>query len=231
MFDELSTPAPPQRLLVLQGSFLFNAFCKLRSGQWTLVHPGAVSDVQSAKEKSSLSPSFCETTRERPKLKTIYLYLSIYLSIYLIYLSIFDLSIYQSIFHLSIYLYGAGGFTYLSIYLSTYLFVCLSIYSAILPSIYLSIYLFIKLCIYLAISPSIYLSIYRRIYLFSYLSVYLPIYLRDVCDVVNAIRPDRHNQHRQRLVQCPLAFRDVCDVDNASRPGQHNRHRQRLVQF
>ena len=40
-------------------------------------------------------------------------------------------------------------------------------------------------------------------YLFSYLSVYLLIYLRNVCDVVNAIRPDRHNRRRQRLIQCP----------------------------
>ena len=160
MFDELSTPAPPQRLLVLQGSFLFNAFCKLRSGQWTLVHPGAVSDVQSAKEKSSLSPSFCETTRERPKLKTIYLYLSIYLSIYLSNLSIYFRLVYLSVYFSSVYLFIRCGRIYLSIYLS----ICLSIYSAILPSIYLSIYLFIKLCIYLAISPSIYLSIYLTIY-------------------------------------------------------------------
>ena len=59
--------------------------------------------------------------------------------------------------------------TYLLIYLSTYLSVCLSIY----PPIYLFIYLSTYLSPYLSIYPSIYLSIF----LFSCLSIYLSLYL------------------------------------------------------
>ena len=87
---------------------------------------------------------------------SIYLYLSIYLSVCLsIYLSVY-LSICLSI--------------YLSIYLSLPWYYChgwlgvknqLSIYPSIHPSIHLSIHPSIYLSIYLSIHPSTYLSIYR----------------------------------------------------------------------
>ena len=76
----------------------------------------------------------------------IYIYISVYLSIYLSYLilSYFILSypILSYPTYLSIYL-----FVCLSIYLSVYLSICLSMYL----SIYLSVYLSIYLCIYLSI--------------------------------------------------------------------------------
>ena len=84
----------------------------------------------------------------------VYFLLSIYLSIFFIFL-------------LSIY------FLYSSIYLSSYLSIRLSIFF-ILLSIYLSTFIII-LSIYFLYS-SIYLSIFLLIYLSIYLSVYLSIY-------------------------------------------------------
>ena len=70
---------------------------------------------------------------------------------------------------------------YLSICLSVYLFIDLSIYRSTYLSTYLpiclSIYLSNYLSAYLPISQSIYLSIHLSIYRSIYLSIYLPIYL------------------------------------------------------
>ena len=106
----------------------------------------------------------------------MYIYLSIYLSIFrpvpcdgcnLIYLSIY----------ISIYMY-----IYLSIYLSVYLYVKEEMFPSeqILPILYLSIYLSIYLSFYL----SIYLYIYLSIYLYIYLSIYRPV----PCDGCSLIR-------------------------------------------
>ena len=77
----------------------------------------------------------------------IYIYISVYLSIYLSYL----------ILSYPILSYPTLP-TYLSIYLSVYLSICLSIYLSIYVSIYLSVCLSIYLCIYLSIYLAIYLS-------------------------------------------------------------------------
>ena len=85
------------------------------------------------------------------------------------------ISIYRSIY-LSIapstYLY-----IYSSIYLCLYLSIDLSTYLSIYSSIYLSLYLSIALSTYLSIYSSIYPSIALSIYLQLYLSIYSSIYL------------------------------------------------------
>ena len=83
----------------------------------------------------------------------LFIYHSIYLSLYL--------SITLSIYH--------------SVYLSLYLSISLSIYHSIYLSLYLSITLSIHhsiyLSLYLSITPSIYLSVYLSIYHYFYLSI------------------------------------------------------------
>jgi len=87
-----------------------------------------------------------------------FVYLSMCLSVYLFYLSIY-ISVHLSIF-LSVYL---------SICLSVYLSICLSVYLSICLSVYLSICLYE----YLSIYPSFYLSICLSVYCSICLSVCL----------------------------------------------------------
>jgi len=91
-----------------------------------------------------------------------FVYLSMCLSVYLFYLSIY-ISVHLSIF-LSVYL---------SICLSVYLSICLSVYLSICLSIYLSI----CISVYLSIFLSVYLSIGLLFYLFICLSFQLSICL------------------------------------------------------
>jgi hypothetical protein len=94
---------------------------------------------------------------------SIFLFLSIWHSVFLfIYLSIY-LSVFLSIF--------------LSIYLSFYLSIFLSIYRSFFLFIYLCIYLSFFLSIYLSIFLSIFLSMYLSFYLSFFLSIFLSIYL------------------------------------------------------
>ncbi|CAE1258389.1 unnamed protein product [Acanthosepion pharaonis] len=86
------------------------------------------------------------------------------------------LSIYLSKFghiYLSIYLI----WSYLSIYLSKFGHIYLSIYLSLVISIYLSIYLSLVISIYLSIYLSLVISIYLSIYLSLVISIYLSIYL------------------------------------------------------
>ena len=90
------------------------------------------------------------------------------------YLSIY-LSIYQAI-RLTIYL-SIFLSMYLCIYVSIFLSICLSVYLSIYLSIHLSICLSVHLSIYLSVCLSVCLSVYLSICLSVYLSICLSVYV------------------------------------------------------
>ena len=166
-------PSQPSRLLAY--SITFSIFSTLYPWVNSRKQEKSTSSRSLSYRKTPGFPYSFKPVQKSSGRLSIYLSLSLYLSIYLsLYLSI-SLSLYLSI-SLSIYLS-----LYLSISLSLYLSISLSLY----PSIDLSLYPSIDLSIYLNISLSLYLSIESiyRIYLSNlpieslYRSISLSLYL------------------------------------------------------